>query len=173
MEMMTLKQYAESQGISYEAVRRQVNRYAEELSDHIVKQDRKQFIDQWAVDFLTEKRRESPIILQTTDQSEEIDQLKQEIESLRTKLMTAQERIIGLQDENKVMIETKIRYDYLLELHEDQKEQLQEARDQAAALRMKQEEDQREIEALRKERDEAQTEAQSFQKTIFGFYRKK
>ena len=172
MEMITLKQFADEQKISYEAVRKQVIRYAEDLSGHVVKKERTQFLDEFAVKFLKEKRRESPIILQTTDQSEEIDQLKREIESLRTKLMTAQERIIGLQDENKVMIETKIRYDYLLELHEDQKEQLQEARDQAAALRMKQEEDQREIEALRKERDEAQTEAQSFQRTIFGLYRK-
>lgn len=172
MEMITLKQFADEQKISYEAVRKQVIRYAEDLSGHVVKKERTQFLDEFAVKFLKEKRRESPIILQTTDQSEEIDQLKREIESLRTKLMTAQERIIGLQDENKVMIETKIRYDYLLELHEDQKEQLQEARDQAAALRMKQEEDQREIEAIRKERDEAQTEAQSFQRTIFGLYRK-
>ena len=71
MEMTSLKKYAEEHKISYEAVRKQVNRYAEELSGHIIKQDRTQYLDPWAVEFLTNRRRESPIVMVSMEQSEE------------------------------------------------------------------------------------------------------
>lgn len=208
MELITLKQYAVDQGISYEAVRKQVIRYAEELSDHIIKQDRTQFLDPWAVEFLTKRRRESPIVLMNMDQSEENERLKEQIESLKVQLMTAQnellksqderlkaqDRIIELQDEAKKTIEDRAKYTALLEDNKVKEEKLKEAEDQirtiqtereadqrtietirkeADDLRKKSEEDQKTIEDLQKERDEAQTEAQSFTRSIFGFYRKK
>lgn len=201
VELVTLKQYAEEHKISYEAVRKQVIRYAEELSDHIIKQDRTQYLDPWAVEFLTNRRRESPIVLMNMDQSEENERLKEEVESLRVKLMTAQnellkekDRIIELQDEAKKTLEDRARYTALLEESKAKDEKLKEAEDQirtiqtereadqltietirkeADDLRKKSEEDQKKIEYLQKERDEAQTEAQSFTRSIFGFYRKK
>lgn len=208
VELVTLKQYAEEHKISYEAVRKQVIRYAEELSDHIIKQDRTQYLDPWAVEFLTNRRRESPIVLMNMDQSEENERLKEEVESLRVKLMTAQnellkekDRIIELQDEAKKTIEDRARYTALLEDNKAKEEKLKEAESQiseirkesedlsweiekkddqirtiqteADDLRKKSEEDQKTIEDLQKQRDEAQTEAQSFTRSIFGFYRKK
>jgi len=201
VELVTLKQYAEEHKISYEAVRKQVIRYAEELSDHIIKQDRTQYLDPWAVEFLTNRRRESPIVLMNMDQSEENERLKEEVESLRVKLMTAQnellkekDRIIELQDEAKKTLEDRARYTALLEESKAKDEKLKEAEDQirtiqteresdqltietirkeADDLRKKSEEDQKKIEDLQKERDEAQTEAQSFTRSIFGFYRKR
>lgn len=201
MELTTLKQYADDQGISYEAVRKQVIRYAEELSDHIVTQDRKKYLDQYAVKFLTERRRESPIILMNMDQNEENQRLKEEIESLRVKLMTAQnellkekDRIISLQDEAKKTLEDRARYTALLEESKAKDEKLKEMTGQvgdlsrqieekdgqirtiqteADGLRRQSEEDQKKIEDLSRERDEAQKEAQSFTRSIFGFYRKR
>lgn len=198
---MTLKQYADDQGISYEAVRKQVIRYAEELSDHIITQDRKKYLDQYAVKFLTERRRESPIILMNMDQNEENRRLKEEIESLRVKLMTAQnellkekDRIISLQDEAKKTLEDRARYTALLEESKAKDEKLKEMTGQvgdlsrqieekdgqirtiqteADGLRRQSEEDQKKIEDLSRERDEAQKEAQSFTRSIFGFYRKR
>ncbi len=198
---MTLKQYADDQGISYEAVRKQVIRYAEELSDHIITQDRKKYLDQYAVKFLTERRRESPIILMNMDQNEENQRLKEEIESLRVKLMTAQnellkekDRIISLQDEAKKTLEDRARYTALLEESKAKDEKLKEMTGQvgdlsrqieekdgqirtiqteADGLRRQSEEDQKKIEDLSRERDEAQKEAQSFTRSIFGFYRKR
>lgn len=198
---MTLKQYADDQGISYEAVRKQVIRYAEELSDHIITQDRKKYLDQYAVKFLTERRRESPIILMNMDQNEENQRLKEEIESLRVKLMTAQnellkekDRIISLQDEAKKTLEDRARYTALLEESKAKDEKLKEMTGQvgdlsrqieekdgqirtiqteADGLRRQSEEDQKKIEDLSRERDEAQREAQSFTRSIFGFYRKR
>lgn len=198
---MTLKQYADDQGISYEAVRKQVIRYAEELSDHIITQDRKKYLDQYAVKFLTERRRESPIILMNMDQNEENQRLKEEIESLRVKLMTAQnellkekDRIISLQDEAKKTLEDRARYTALLEESKAKDEKLKEMTGQvgdlsrqieekdgqirtiqteADGLRRQSEEDQKKIEDLSRERDEAQKEVQSFTRSIFGFYRKR
>ena len=78
MELVTIKQFADSQGISYEAVRKQVVRYSEELSGHVVRKNRTQYLDEVAVKFLQERRRESPIILQNMDQGEEISRLMTE-----------------------------------------------------------------------------------------------
>ena len=201
MELTTIKQYAESQNVTYEAVRKQIVRYKEELKDHIVRKDRTQYLDQWAIDFLTEKRRENPVILISQDKDEAIEAMKQQIEALRVQLMTAQnellkekDRIIELQDEAKKTIEDRAKYTALLEDNKAKEEKLKEAGDQignlsrqieekdgriesiqkeAEDLRRQAEADQKTIEDLQKERDEAQTEAQSFTRSIFGFYRKK
>lgn len=165
MELVTIKQFADSQGITYEAVRRQVARYSEELSDHIIRQNRTQYLDEKAVEFLKERRRESPIVLQTIDQGEEIGRLQDQVESLKAQLVTAQnklleaqERVISLQDEAQKALEDRARYTALLEDHEDQKRKLQETSDQL-----------RRVEA---ERDEAVQESRRFIKSWFGFYRK-
>ena len=157
---MTLKQYADDQGISYEAVRKQVIRYAEELSDHIVTQDRKKYLDQYAVKFLTERRRESPIILMNMDQNEENQRLKEEIESLRVKLMTAQnellkekDRIIDLQDEAKKTLEDRARYTALLEESKAKDEKLKEMTGQVGDLSRQIEEKDGRIESIQKEAD--------------------
>lgn len=201
MELVTLKQYAKEHKISYEAVRKQVIRYSEELSDHIIKQDRTQYLDPWAVKFLTEKRRESPIVLMNMDQDEENQRLKEEVESLKAQLMTAQNellksqderlkaqnRIIELQDEAKKTLEDRAKYTALLEDNKVKEEKLKDAEDREANLssqirmiktetedlRRKAEADREKIEALQRERDEAQKEARSFTRSIFGFYRKK
>ena len=65
MELVTIKQFADSQGISYEAVRKQLHKYSEELSGHVIRKGRTQYLDEKAVEFLKERRRESPIVLQT------------------------------------------------------------------------------------------------------------
>lgn len=165
MELVTIKQFADSQGITYEAVRRQVARYSEELSDHIIRQNRTQYLDEKAVEFLKERRRESPIVLQTIDQGEEIGRLQDQVESLKAQLVTAQnklleaqERVISLQDEAQKALEDRARYTALLEDHETQKKKLQETEDQL-----------RRVEA---ERDEAVQESKSYYKSWFGFYRK-
>ena len=184
---MTIKQYAESQNVSYEAVRKQIVGYGEELKDHIVRKGRTQYLDEWAVDFLTKRRRENPVVLLSQDKDEAIESMKQQIETLRVQLMTAQsellkekDRIIELQDEAKKTLEDRARYTALLEADRAKEKKLREAEDQirtiqteADDLRKKSEEDQKTIEELQRERDEAQTEVQSFTRSFLGFYRKK
>ena len=165
MELVTIKQYAESQNVSYEAVRKQIVSYGEDLKDHIIRRNRTQYLDDWAVEFLTKRRRENPVIILNQDKDETIEAMKEQIESLKVQLMTAQnellkekERVINLQDESKKLIEDRGKYLLLLEDSKAKDERLKEAEDQ--------------ISEIRKERDEAQTEARSFRKSIFGFYRK-
>ena len=201
MELVTIKQFAEGKKISYEAARRQVVRYANELTGHVIKKDRTQYLDSWAVQFLTERRRESPIILTTMDQNEENQRLKEEVDSLRVKLMTAQnellrekDRVIELQEEVRKTLEDRARYSALLEDNKEKEEKLKEAGEQivdlsrqveekdgqietfqneADTLRSKAEDYRRMVDDLSRERDEAKAEAQSFTRSIFGFYRKK
>ena len=165
MELVTIREFADLQGITYEAVRKQVVRFSEELSGHVVRKNRTQYLDEVAVKFLQERRRESPIILQNMDQGEEISRLMDQVESLRAQLVSAQnkllesqERIISLQDEAQKALEDKARYTALLEDNETKEKKLQETEDQL-----------RRVEA---ERDEAVQEAKSYKKSWFGFYRK-
>lgn len=200
MELMTIKQFAESQGITYEAVRRQVARYSEELSDHIIRKHRTQYLDEKAVEFLKERRRESPIVMQVVDQSEEIEELRSQIETLKAQLMSAQgellksqderlkaqNRIIELQEEAKKTLEDRARYSALLEDNEAKTKKLQEAEGQLSEIqkardddlqaleeiRKQRDDNQRLIEDLQKERDDALRESKSYYRSWFGFYRK-
>ena len=61
--MVTIKEYAKNKGVSYEAVRKQLNRYSGELKGHITKVGRTQYLDDDAVQFLDSKRAENPIIV--------------------------------------------------------------------------------------------------------------
>jgi chromosome segregation ATPase len=187
VDVKSIKQFAEEQNVSYEAIRKQIVRYGDELKDHIVRRNRTQYLDEWAINFLKEKRKESPIVLMNMDQNEEIEALKAQVDLLKSKLLVAQDQIISLQDETKKAIESQVRYTALLEESKAKDEkltdlsrqigekdgQIQKIQTEADDLRKQSEEDQKKIEDLSRERDEAQKEAQSFTRSIFGFYRKK
>lgn len=166
MELITLRQYAEDQGISYEAVRKKVVKYTEELSGHIVKKGRVQYLDPKAVEFLKNKRRENPVVLVKENQNEEIEALRNQVDSLKTQLLTMQhelleskDRIIALQDEAKQNIEDKTKYEALVAENEKCNSEMKQ-------LRM-------ENEQLVQEKETAIAEANSYHKSILGFYRKK
>lgn len=241
--MLSLRQIAERQNVSYEAIRKQVVRYEEELKGHISVKNRTQYLDDWAVEFLQNRRRESPIIIVGQEKEEEMKNLKDQVETLRTQLLEvqkellksreehlkAQDRIIELQEESRTTLEARIKYTALLEDNKAKEAKLTEAKSQIEFLQTTidgvrkdwmedqktiedlqkehaedqeqieglwkdrkedqealekvqdlRDEDQRTIEDLRKtvedlqrERDEAQTEAQSFKRSLFGFYRKR
>ena len=158
MELMTIKQYAQSQHISYEAVRKQVASYKQELQDHIVKRGRTMFLDETAVEFLTQRRRESPVIVLEQSKDETIADLKEQIDALRVQLMAAQnellrekDHIIELQEESRKSLEAQTRYAALLEDNESKDEQIRE---------------------LTEQRDAAEKEARSYQPSWFGLYKK-
>ena len=180
MKMMTIKDYADSQNVSYEAVRKQIVRYKDDLDGHIAVKNRTQYLDEWAVDFLTNRRREHPVILVNQEKDESIAVMKQHIESLRSQLMQAQnellsskDRIIALQDEVKAGIEDRAKYQLLLADNEEQKRKL---RDAEATIEEKQADLDQEKEMrryLQRQNEELQKEASSYEKSWFGFYRKR
>lgn len=187
MKVMTIKEFAEDQKVSYEAIRKQLIRYQKELKDHISVTGRTQYLDEWAVDFLRKRRREQPIILLSQDKDEEIESLKAQVESLKVQLLTAQQellnekdRVINLQEASRKGLEAQVKYSALLEDNNAKEEKLKEVtaqaetlRTEADGLRRQAEEDRKRIEDLQKERDEARTEAGSYTRSLFGFYRKK
>lgn len=100
MNVITLRDYAKQNNISYEAVRKQVVRYADELGDHIIKDGRQQFLDEEAVAFLDSKRQKNPVAIIQMDKDEQIETLRKEKEALLIKLASVQDEL--LQEKNKV-----------------------------------------------------------------------
>ena len=180
VEMVTIKDYADSQNVSYEAVRKQIVRYKDELDGHIAVKNRTQYLDDWAVKFLTGRRREHPVILVNQEKDESIETMKQHIESLRAQLMQAQnellsskDRIIALQDELKAGIEDKTKYQLLLTDHEEQRKKLEDAEEAIQSERELRRDLQRQNEEQGKQIEELRKEADSYEKSWFGFYRKR
>lgn len=215
MDFITLRDFAENKGVTYEAIRRQVAKYENELRGHIVVRDRTKFLDEYAQNFLSERRRLSPVVVKVEDAREDVEELEQAVESLRAQLLKAQnellaakDMIIALKDEKEAMIESKVKYLALLEEKEglqirleeseakvssvskeledlrtaseareaENKEVLDRISKEADELRAKAdmaEENRKKLEEAERERDEARREAASFEKSWFGFYRKK
>ena len=93
--MISLKDYAEKHSVSYEAVRKQVNRYREDLGEHIYKVERTQYLDEEGEAFLDEKRASNPVVVVAHDKDEQIEELKQQNEALKTKVMQLQDLLIS------------------------------------------------------------------------------
>lgn len=106
--MISIKDYAKSKNVSYEAVRKQVNRYKKELEGHISKVNRTQYLDDEAVALLDEKRQENPIIIIEADKDERIEQLEAENKTLLLKIATLQEELLKEKDQVKVLQNEKI-----------------------------------------------------------------
>lgn len=112
--MVSMREYAAQKGVSYEAVRKQVNRYKKELEGHITKVSRTQYLDDEAVAFLDEKRQENPVILLQADKDEEIQRLHDENKALLLKVAELQDALLKekdtvkeLQTEKIALLETK------------------------------------------------------------------
>lgn len=106
--MVSLKEYAKNKGVSYEAVRKQVNRYKDELKGHISKVNRAQYLDEEAVAFLDSKRAESPIIIMESGKDEEIQRLEMENKALLLKVAELQEALLKEKDQVKLLQNEKI-----------------------------------------------------------------
>ena len=65
--MVSIRDYAKMNNVSYEAIRQQVKRYEDELNGHIIKQNRTQFLDDVAVDILDQHRKENPVVIINKD----------------------------------------------------------------------------------------------------------
>ena len=107
-DMITLREYAKRNNVSYEAVRKQVVRYKLELDGHISKIKKTQYLDDDAVKFLDSKRQENPIIIQEADRSERIEQLEAENKILLLKVAELQEALIQEKDQVKLLQTEKI-----------------------------------------------------------------
>lgn len=115
--MVSMREYAAQKGVSYEAVRKQVNRYKKELEGHITKVSRTQYLDDEAVAFLDGKRQENPVILLQVDKDEEIQRLHDENKALLLKVAELQDALLKEKDTVKELQTEKIA---LLEAKQEQ-----------------------------------------------------
>ena len=99
MNVISLKDYAKQNNISYEAVRQQVVRYKDELSEHIIRDGRQQFLDEEAVTFLDAKRQKNPVAIIQQDKDETIEALRQERENLLINIAAQADKIAQQADE--------------------------------------------------------------------------
>lgn len=127
-KMMSLKEYAKTKGISYEAIRAQLDRYKDdqELMSHIHKVGRTRYIDEEGQKLLDRRRNAPPTVVISADKASKIDELKLklvETEAERDKERTEKElymrQVIELQ--NKGIDETKY---MLIEDHRKTEEEL-------------------------------------------------
>lgn len=98
MNIISLKDYAKQNNVSYEAVRQQVVRYADELGEHIIKDGRQQFLDEEAVAFLDGKRQKNPVVIVQQDKDEQIKELELQIKELLVKTAAQADRISELSE---------------------------------------------------------------------------
>lgn len=101
MGVMSIKDYARARKITYEAARQQVKRYEKELQGHIHRQNRTQYLDDYAVGLLDDHRQQNPVVVVNQDRDAELEQLRsenktllQQVAMLQDKLLTAQESAI-------------------------------------------------------------------------------
>lgn len=115
--MITIKDYAKQKGVSYEAIRKQIKRYEDELEGHLVKQNRFLMLDDEAVQFLDSKRSENPVIVYEQNKDEELEQLRHENKVLLIQMNTVQEqlgkvqqKLIAEMNTTKLLTQEKVQY---------------------------------------------------------------
>ena len=107
--MITLKEYANTRGISYEAVRQSLKRHGEELTGHTYKNGRATCLDDYAVEILDKYR--TPKTMRVN--AEEIESNKEYVSELQDKIIILQDKIIELEKNAHKAIEAQIRVEML------------------------------------------------------------
>lgn len=108
MNVITLRDYAKQNNISYEAVRKQVVRYQDELAGHLIRDGRQQFLDEEAVAFLDARRQKNPVAIIQIEKDEKIEQLENENKFLLQKLTAVQDALLAEKDKtDKLLAEKK------------------------------------------------------------------
>lgn len=187
MNVMTIRQFAEDQHVSYEAIRRQLVIYRKQLEGHIIRDKQYKLLDEYAVEFLRTKRRHSPIVAINQEREETIDTLKNNLVSAQNMIVELQQQLDELKDQKRAMIETETRYRMALEQLEQKDGFIKQAQEQAEAARaeatatrqaleserVKLYETKAELTVAKADNERLEREVGSYHKSIFGFYRKK
>lgn len=98
MGATSIKDYAKSRKITYEAARQQVKRYEKELQGHIHRQNRTQYLDDYAVDLLDDHRQQSPVVIVNQDRDAELEQLRAENKTLLQQVAMLQDKLLAAQE---------------------------------------------------------------------------
>lgn len=101
---LTINEYAQTKGVSTQAVYKQLKAHEWELSDKIINREGKRWLSPEAIEILDKASKTSaPIIIDSIDKSKledaqrRIQELEEQLQIAQNKVLTAQETIIGLQ----------------------------------------------------------------------------
>ena len=163
--MITIKDYAQQQGISHQAVYQMLGTHKDELDPHIVKQGRTRFLTDEAVEILEKYRQQAPIVMERQDQVARIKELEQEREQLLIKTADLAARLAELADwkaEKAVEIAAAEHQQQLLTTAQTDLEQtkidLQEAREVIGNAKELLDYKTKEVEGLKKQVEDLQHE---------------
>lgn len=96
--MVSIAEYAKQKQVSYQAVNQQIKRYQKELKGHIHKQGKARFLDDEAVEFLNQKRKENPVTVVQEGRTERITELEDQVKVLTARIVELQDRLIQSKD---------------------------------------------------------------------------
>lgn len=217
--MISFKDYAEKNYVSYETVRRHVSRHKEDLEGHIVTENGIRYLDDFAEEYIDNLRKAAPIVVvneQRRDEyfkmQEERDQLRldkiallESMQAMNKQLAEFQAKFHELEQKNAGMLEDKTKQAEEIELLKkdieekdeiirsdkimyegqqanmieqnkalmNQRERLEKQELQIEELTVKDMNNKEELLEKDKLLRQVEAELQTFEKTIFGFYRKK
>lgn len=130
----TIKELAQDMNCSYEAVRQQVKRYRRELSGHISYIGPAQTLDDYACDFLQQKRKESPISIVNVNRNDRMRELEDDLRAAKDTIILLQgEQNKRLEEENseikRLIAENAQQRERLALIEEHTQKAVQEATD--------------------------------------------
>ncbi len=101
-DLISVKDYAKSHGVTIQAVYQQMKRKnnKEFIDQHTQKIDGVKYLDSEAVAFLEAKKENTPVVVVQQDKDEEIERLKEENRLLMSKIAGLQDAL--LQEKGKV-----------------------------------------------------------------------
>lgn len=93
---MTIKEYAKSRGISYEAARQVVKRHRDELGEHAITPSTKKALelDEVAAELLDGWRTSSSIVILAEAQTDELERLRRENNLLKDQVIALQDQLL-------------------------------------------------------------------------------
>ena len=195
--MITITEYAKQNKVSYEAVRKRINRLGDLITPHIFTENGVKVIDDEGVELLKQGAHKMPVVVYTEEVQSELNEARdtiQELQADKIKLLEdineANKRLFAISEElNNLKVEqAKLESDNknLLEdkerakaENEKAKQDLQTITEAKAKTELELEQSQEsntrlqsEIETQAQEIQEQAEELASYHKTIFGLYRK-
>lgn len=96
--MLSISEYAKQKQISYQAVNQQIKRCQKELKGHIIKKGKTRFLDDEAIEFLNQKRKENPVTVVQEGRTERIEELQEQVKVLTARIVDLQDRLIRSKD---------------------------------------------------------------------------
>lgn len=168
----TIREYAEQEGITYEAARQRIARAGAEITPHIVTRGKTKYLTDEAQELLNNYAYKVPLVRVADDRQALIDKLRADAEARTAKIIELQDRLLAVA-EKAAKLEAVEREKLLLEkladdIRKDNEAYLEQIRVKDTKIQTLE----AEKAAGREELKEARGELESYHKTIFGLYRK-